>query len=165
MPKYLGLDLSMSSPGFAVIEVKKRVPYLIEATHVKTDSSDPYSLRTKHIEQYAALFIRKHKPVDYVVREAFTSKIPRTNYSIFSAWNAVDRALGLYGYTVNTADIPQQTVKKTLLGKGKAEKEEVAEAVRRLLRLPSDYKFGADDESDACAIVLAHLIRDGAIQT
>jgi crossover junction endodeoxyribonuclease RuvC len=56
------------------------------------------------------------------------------------------------------------TVKKLVAGNGKAEKKDVAGGVRKYLRLPSDYKFAAGyDDSDACAVILAYLIREGLI--
>lgn len=64
------------------------------------------------------------------------------------------------------AEISPTTVKKTVTGSGKAEKPEVADAVRKMLRLPSDYQFATGyDDSDACAVILAHLMRIGEIDT
>ncbi|MDQ0168725.1 hypothetical protein J2T19_000162 [Paenibacillus tundrae] len=38
--------------------------------------------------------------------------------------------------------------------------------MRKYLRLPSDYKFAAGyDDSDACAVILAYLIRENLIDT
>jgi len=52
-------------------------------------------------------------------------------------------------------------VKKLVVGKGRAEKEEVAEAVREWTGY--DKPFATSDESDAIAISLAYLIREGVI--
>jgi crossover junction endodeoxyribonuclease RuvC len=49
-------------------------------------------------------------------------------------------------------------------GNGSAKKQEVAESVRNILGLGADYKFDSDDHSDACAIALAYLIREGLIK-
>nr|WP_233168423.1 crossover junction endodeoxyribonuclease RuvC [Paenibacillus roseus] len=62
-----------------------------------------------------------------------------------------------------TAEINATTVKRIVGGHGKAEKSEVADGVRRLLRLPADHTFTNYDESDAAAIVLAWLIEQGRI--
>lgn len=56
-----------------------------------------------------------------------------------------------------------------MAGNGRAEKAEVAEAVRKWLRLKAEpdgspYQFRAGyDDSDACAVCLAYLIREGLI--
>lgn len=54
-------------------------------------------------------------------------------------------------------------MKKTVTGRGAADKAEVEAAVRRYLSLADDYTFATDDESDACAVVLAWLLREGLI--
>lgn len=62
-----------------------------------------------------------------------------------------------------TDEVNASTVKKAIAGYGKADKDEVAAGVRRILKLPEDYVFATDDESDAAAIILAWLIERGAI--
>ncbi|MEI4802012.1 crossover junction endodeoxyribonuclease RuvC [Bacillus sp. FJAT-51639] len=150
----------VAQPGISVIDVINRMPLLIDVSHVKTKSTEPIALRTKHIESWAHLFIRKYAPYDLIVREGFASKIPHTNYTVFSAWNAVDRALNDFGLKVDDS-IGQASVKKKLLGKGRAEKEEVEAGVRRYVEWG---EFKTSDESDACAIGLAYLLDKGIIK-
>jgi crossover junction endodeoxyribonuclease RuvC len=163
MARYLGLDLSLSSPGFAVVEVRNRQASLLTATHVKTDAKEGRAQRYEVIEAFTLLFLREHKPFDAIIRESYPpDRRVDTNATIFGAWSAVDRALGRYGYAVDEILVPS-TIKKTLTGDGKADKAKVADSVRKYLRLPDDYAFGTDDESDAAAVVLAWLIREGMI--
>ena len=109
-----------------------------------------------------ALFTRQYKPFAGIIREKFHSKNPHTNRAVFSAWAAVDAGLAFNGYEV-TEEMAQATVKKQLTGNGRADKQEVADEVKRILRLGDDYEFRKDDESDACAIILAYLRREGVI--
>lgn len=164
--RYLGLDLSLSSPGFAVIEVAARKPRLVTTAHVKTGSDDPQALRYELIEAFALLFLREQLragPFEAIVRETWPpARDYRQNDKIHGAWSAVDRALARYGYEV-TVNITPTTVKKTVAGNGRAEKDEVERAVRKMLRLGSDFQFGSNDESDACAVALAYLIMNDLI--
>lgn len=160
--KVLGLDLSLSSPGFAVIEVRNRRPRLVAAMHVKTKSSESRVERCAHIADEFTVFIRNYRPFDAVIREDFVSKNPGTQKAVYAVWHTVDCVLDRFGYAV-AADVNQGTVKRILTGEGKAEKGDVEVVVRRLLRLKSDFLFGSDDESDACAVVLAWLIREGLV--
>lgn len=163
--RYAGLDLSLTSPGFAVIDVRDRIPALVATSHVKTEPADTQALRYQLIEAHALLFFRQYRPLDVVVREIWP---PSRNYAqndkVHGAWSAVDRALNAFRLTV-AANITPTSVKKLVTGSGKAEKAEVATAVRKWLRLPDDYRFATDDESDACAIILAHLITENLIDT
>lgn len=142
--RVLSIDTSLGCPGIAVIDVINGKPELIDVSHVKTKSTEPIALRTQIIEAWALLFIRKYAPFDLIVHEGFSSKIAYTNYAVFSAWNAVDRALNSFGLKVDDS-IGQASVKKKLLGKGRAEKEEVEAGVRRYVEWD---KFKTSDESD-----------------
>ncbi|RCL12738.1 crossover junction endodeoxyribonuclease RuvC [Bacillus cereus] len=157
--RVLSIDTSLGCPGIAVIDVINGKPKLIDVSHVKTKSTEPMALRTQIIEAWALLFIRKHAPYDLIIREGFASKIPYTNYTVFSAWNAIDRALNSFGLKVDDS-IGQASVKKKLLGKGRAEKEEVEAGVRYFVEWN---EFKTSDESDACAIGLAYLLDKGII--
>ena len=163
--RVLGLDLSLTSPGFAVIDVKKGKPRLIKTANFTTSADTAQALRYEEIEAFTLLFIRENKPFDVVAREIWP---PSRNYAqnnkIHGAWAAVERALSRYGYEVNEHLTPSN-VKKTVTGNGAAKKPEVAADVRKILNLGEDYEFDSDDHSDAAAIALAYLIREGLIKT
>lgn len=124
-------------------------------------------MRNYTVETFIAQFLRQHRPFDIVVREDFTSgRNKRATQTIFSAWAAADRALSAYGYRAEDLKpaLAPSAVKRIVTGNGRAEKVEVAEAVRKWLRLEADYQFRAGyDDSDACAVCLAYLIREGLV--
>ena len=167
--RVLGLDLSLTSPGFAVIDVKKGKPRLIKTANFTTTADTAQALRYEEIEAFTLLFIRENKPFDVVAREIWP---PSRNYAqnnkIHGAWAAVERALSRYGYEVGEHLTPSN-VKKTVTGacgspNGAAKKPEVAAAVRKILNLGEEYEFDSDDHSDAAAIALAYLIREKLIK-
>lgn len=164
--RVLGLDLSLS-PGIAAVEVRNRKPYLLAAESVATSTADTDAVRNYTVETFLAGFTREHRPFDAVVREDFTTgRNKRATQTIFSAWAAADRALSAYGYAAQDIKPPlsPSNVKKLVTGNGKAEKPEVADAVRKWLRLAEDYPFKSGyDDSDACAVCLSYLIREGMI--
>jgi len=161
--RILAFDTSMARPGVAIIEVKAGKPRIIALSHVSTDSKQPHGLRAEIIESWTTLFIAEHfaKGFDAIVREDFQGRSSRQNHPVFSAWGAVDQALNKFGLNFTASAISQSSVKKTVVGKGKAEKDEVAEAVRKLTGYTGE--FAVDDESDAAAIALAYAIQNGLI--
>ncbi|GIQ63669.1 hypothetical protein PACILC2_22370 [Paenibacillus cisolokensis] len=160
---YAGLDLSLTSPGFAAVSVKNRKPTLVAVTHAKTSANMTDAQRRAVVKSTALLFANKYGPFDGIVREDFTSgRNKRATQTIYSAWAAVEDGLAALGYDI-TAHITPTTVKKTIGGSGSADKADVAAGVRRILGLAADYRFATDDESDAAAVVLAWLIREGRI--
>jgi crossover junction endodeoxyribonuclease RuvC len=164
--RILALDLSLS-PGIAALEVRGRTPYLIACDSVATSTADTDAVRNYTVETFVAAFIREHRPFDIVVREDFTSgRNKRATQTIFSAWAAADKALAAYGYQAEDLKpaLSPPSVKKYVTGSGKAEKYEVAENVRLYLRLPDGYKWRTGyDDSDACAVGLSYLLREGLI--
>lgn len=176
--RVLAFDTSMSRPGVAILEVKNGKPRIIALSHTTTDSkTQSHALRAEIIEAWATMFLAKHakKPFDIVIREDFSGQTSSQNYPVFAAWSGIERACEKFGVGpfVKWTEIHKNGRKKTMLGptaskvklivagSGKAEKEEVAEAVRKWTGY--DGEFAVDDESDAAAIGLAYLINEGVI--
>ncbi|MDU0071709.1 MULTISPECIES: hypothetical protein [Bacillus] len=172
--RVLAFDTSMTCPGVAIIEVRNRKPTIKALSHVKPNPSRSHAHRAEVIEGWAMMFLDKNCPrdgFDYVVREDFAGKTSISNYPVLSAWNACERAASRFGLTFDkfrkpgkrTPDlgIPATTVKSMVAGSGKAEKDELQAAVRRMTGYKGE--FANFDESDAAAIGLAWLIHEGLI--
>lgn len=164
MTRVLAWDVSMGRPGVAVVELKNGKPTVIAVSHCSTDAKQPHGLRAEIVEAWAVGFIAQHyrKGFDAIVREDFVGRTSRQAHPVYSAWGSVDRALNKFALNFTTPAISQSAVKKAVVGVGKAEKHEVDEAVRRWTGYDGEFKV--DDESDACAVALAYLIREGAIK-
>jgi crossover junction endodeoxyribonuclease RuvC len=164
MTRILAFDTSMSRPGAAVITIAKGKPTVSALSHITTDSKQGHGLRAEIVESWATLFIAEHigkNGFDVVIREDFQGRSSRQNHPVFSAWGAVDKALNKFGIKFTTPAISQSAVKKAVVGKGVAEKEDVEATVRRLTGYVGE--FAVDDESDAAAIALAYAITEGLI--
>lgn len=158
----LGLDLSLSCPGFALIEIRNGRAKVVAVSHVKTSSDHDYAVRGRIIESKLRTFLAENKgeKVTYVAREKYAGKFGHD--SIFTAHSGADRALHDFGLLPDSCKpIAQQSVKKTVVGKGKAEKHEVEEAVRKWTGYEGEFK--TSDESDAVAVALAFAINEGLI--
>jgi crossover junction endodeoxyribonuclease RuvC len=160
--RILSLDISLTSPGFAVIELFDGNPRLIDVIHIKTDDSLSRGERLQHIEFALTRFLNKHKPFDVIVREDFSSKFAFTQKAIYTAWGVCETVLSRYGYTFLN-EINPKTMKLVIGGSGSAEKIDVETGVRKLLNLKEKFIFKKDDESDACGIALAYLIAENKI--
>ncbi|MGO1136498.1 crossover junction endodeoxyribonuclease RuvC [Bacillus subtilis] len=164
--RILALDIS-TNPGFAVLEVKRlksgpRIN-LVHVTSVSTTSQSPDSRRYSYIEAATTMVLHEYGPFDVVVREHFTGgRNKRSTQTVFGAWAVIDMALGKYGYKADV-EITPKTVKKDITGNGSASKDEVEAGVRRMLALPDEFTFRTDDESDAVAIGLSYMVREGVI--
>lgn len=156
---YLGLDLSLSSSGIAVMEVIERVPYLIIATQVKTKPSESHGWRLYTIARGLRDIRKEHEPFAAIVREKGFSRFAAATQAIFKVVGVVDFFLRDY----DIEEISPTTVKKHVAGSGKAKKDEVEAGVRKILDLDESYKFSSDDASDAVGVVLTYLYKEDLI--
>ena len=162
--RLLAIDTSMSSPGVAILSVKQGKATVKTVSHVKTTTANSHGLRADIIESWLTLFLAQHakKGFDEVVREDFNGRSSTSNHPVFSAWSACDRALFKFGVEFTAPAITPSRVKLLVTGSGKADKHEVEAAVRKITGYTGP--FATDDESDAVAIGLAHLIRKGVVR-
>lgn len=163
--RVLAFDTSMGRPGLAVIDVKKGAATVVDVSHVATTSRDNHGLRAEIIEAWATVFIAKHvgtKGFDIIVREDFVGRTSKQAHPVYSAWGACDQALNKFGLAFTAPAISQSAVKKAVAGSGKAEKPELAAAVRKWTGYTGE--FAVDDESDAAAVGVAYAILNGLIK-
>lgn len=148
--KILGLDLSLNSPGFAVIEVdKKGRVKLLECSRIKANTKHSQSKKIRRIIAHLNRVIEDHDPDEIVRERGFV----RHNKTTQILERVVGAAYWLIGGDVK--ELPPTTIKKLVAGNGSASKEEVELAVRKHLSLPDSFVFESDDVSDAVAVALA----------
>lgn len=156
-PRYMGIDLSLSCPGFAVVEVRRRKPFLLYVKHVKTNSKLNHGDRLAHVAAYFDAIYYDFEPFEAIIREkAFHNSRVNATESGYKTAAAID--LCLRGRHIE--DIPNTSVKKEVAGKGNAGKDEVRAGVARWF---PKQEFKTDDESDAVAVALTYLLREKII--
>lgn len=184
--RLLAIDTS-SSPGFAVLEwVDGGNVKLVYADAVKTDTKLTDAQRYSVAQAMTSIVCFRYGPFEDVCREHFTKAgSKRGTQLVFGGWAAVDLALNQFGYTIAEAnEFTPSAVKKAMTGSGSAPKtrkeaedlfrrgkrktveKSVEDGVIELLGLPADYEFpnnAGGDTSDAVAIGLTYLKREGAI--
>ena len=169
--RILSFDIS-ASPGVALLDVKDGKPRIFSVDHVETDSDSTDAQRYEVVEAFVKRFIFENPPPDAIVREKFIrGGSKRSTQLVFGAWASVDRALATFGYSIDDKDeIVASQVKRHIGGKGGATKEEVAEGVIKRMGEDSRRYFYTergrllDDRTDAVAIGLTYLIKNGIIE-
>ena len=156
MFRVLGLDLSMSTPGFAVVEFTNGKPVLVHKSHVKTNAKNTHGQRLVQTADYLRNLIDVYGPFNAVAREKGFSAHANTTQVLFKVVGVSDLELAREGYT-RVADIAPTSVKKAVTGNGKASKDEVADALEQYV---GKHLYGTSDESDAVAVALAYGIQN-----
>lgn len=155
----LGMDLSLSSPGFAVIE--KQYSGLIVVHHlssIKTNPKKTHGQRLLQIFEHLDGILKDESlNITAVASEKGFSRHAVTTQALFKVHGVAHLLCAIYGHDVNELTPP--AVKKHIAGNGKASKEQMADAVRGFIR--QELKFKNDDESDAVSVAVAWLLENG----
>lgn len=162
----LAMDLSLSSPGFAVLALFEGKPIVLEVSHVKTTASKSHGYRLQQIAIEISRLITQYEPEHYVREKGF-SRFATTTQALFKVVGVADYVTHQFATQaeVRAEEIAPTSVKKMLSGNGKASKEDVAFAVHSVLQLEDKDFFANDDESDAAAVGVAYYMMKGLIAT
>jgi crossover junction endodeoxyribonuclease RuvC len=159
--RILGIDPGLQVTGFGVIEKDgDRLAYVASGC-VKSGAGD-LAARLKTILEGLNEVIAAHRPGEVVVEKVFVNVNPQATLALGQARGTAICAAVLAGLPV--AEYTALQVKQSVVGYGKAKKEQVQHMVRRLLALPGDPSPDAADAL-ACAICHAHGARLGRLAT
>lgn len=150
--RLLGIDPGLQVTGFAVVEAGLGEPSLLEAGVVRGEGADlPERLRSLY--QGVADLIEQYHPRVVAVEQLYSHYAhPRTAIQMAHARGAILLAAGLWGVPV--VDYAATTIKKTIVGSGRAGKEQMQFAIMRELQLGQVPEPA--DVADALAVALCH---------
>jgi crossover junction endodeoxyribonuclease RuvC len=157
----LAMDLSLSSPAFAVIEKKPRSLRVLHLSSIKTNAKKSHGFRLFQIYNHLKEIYEEFEGrIDDVVSEKGFSRHARTTQILYMV-HGVARVLSfMKGHEVN--ELSPTTVKAKVGGSGRASKEQLADAVRGYFT--EELTFKNDDESDALGVGIAYLIEKGEMK-
>ena len=150
--RILGIDPGLRRTGFGVIEQKgSSLAYVASGVIKVPDGELAPRLRTIH--EGVSEVIDTWKPDLASVEIVFVNVNPQATLALGQARGAAVAAIAIRDLTVHEYTALQ--VKQSVVGYGRAGKEQVQAMVRRLLQLPGDPSADAADAL-ACAICHAH---------
>ena len=154
--RILGIDPGIAIVGFGLIEADRGKTRLLNYGEITTPAGLPLARRLVQIEQDMEALIAQLKPDAIAVEELFFSNnittgiavaLPEAHGRGIILCTAEKSGVPLYEYT------PMQ-VKQAVVGYGLAEKRQVMDMVKRLLKLKAVPR--PDDAADALAIAICH---------
>lgn len=147
----LGIDPGTATTGYGVVVGGgSAVPRLIECGVIRTPARAPLPTRLKDIFDGVREVIVRHHPDAMAVEDVFYARNVRTTVVLGHARGVVLLAGEQAGLAVH--EYPPSVIKKTVVGRGTATKEQVQFMVARLLRLKSAPQPADAADGVACAL-------------
>lgn len=152
--RIIGIDPGTGIVGFGVIESEHGKFKMLDAGVIKTLPKQQDSIRLKVIYDELTEIIKQNKPDVMSVEKLFFAQNVTTAMSVSQARGVIllcaeQNNLPVFEYT------PQQ-IKQGITGYGKAQKYQVQEMVKTILRLKETPK--PDDCADALAAAITHAM-------
>ena len=151
--RVLGIDPGTAITGYGVVEEVQGDLKPLTYGVIRTPADQPLPRRLQSIYQGIRRLATKWEPAAAAVEELFFSRNVRTAMSVGQARGVALLALADAGLDV--AEYTPLAIKQAVTGYGNADKAQIQEMVRLLLRLaevPSP-----DDAADALAVAICHL--------
>ncbi len=156
MVRIIGIDPGLRHTGWGIIEAEgTRLSYVADgAVHSVTE--DDLATRLLQIHQQIMAVLNEFSPDEAAIEETFVNKDARATLKLGQARGVVMLAPVLLKIPV--AEYAPNVIKKTVVGNGHAEKDQVKHMVKILLPR-ADLKTA--DSVDALAIAICHAQHRG----
>ena len=149
--RILGLDPSLSSTGWGIVEVENnRLRYVADG-FIKTDPKLPIYDRLAVIHRALNEVIETYHPQEAAIEQVFLNENPTSTIKLGMASDVVILAPALF--VIPVCEYEPTKVKKAVVGVGRAEKSQVETMVKILL---PGCKPKNNDSSDALAMAICH---------
>jgi crossover junction endodeoxyribonuclease RuvC len=150
--RILGIDPGLRVTGFGVVDKNgSRLTY-VTSGRIRTPDGD-LAPRLKAILDGLAEVIAEQRPVEVAIEKVFVNVNPTSTLLLGQARGTAICAAVMHGLPV--AEYTALQVKQAVVGNGHAQKRQVQDMVRRLLKLAGEPSTDAADAL-ACAICHAH---------
>ena len=157
MTRIIGLDPGLRNTGWGVIEAEgSRLIYVADGA-VHSDADAPLAERLLQIHEQVLRVLKEFEPDEAAIEETFVNADARATLKLGQARGVVMLAPAYCKIPVS--EYAPNTVKKSVVGSGHADKEQVKHMVKLLLPRA---EMNTADSTDALAIAMCHAHHRGS---
>lgn len=149
--RILGIDPGLRNTGWGMITTDGTRLSFLGCGTVHSDGKAPLAERLKQLNEGIAGVIRDWMPDEAAIEETFVNKDARATLKLGHARGVAMLACAVAGLYVD--EYAPNLVKKTIVGAGHAEKDQIHMMVKVLLPKADP---GTPDAADALAVALTH---------
>ena len=157
--KILGIDPGYAIVGFGAVETSRGVTRMLTHGAITTKAHTPMPERLSVIFHETGQLLDMLRPDAVAIEQLFFNTNTTTAIEVAQARGVIllacaERGISIYEY-------PPLQVKQAVVGYGRAEKQQVMEMTRVMLKLDKIPK--PDDAADALALALCHASVAGSL--
>lgn len=147
----LGVDPGSNVTGYGLVEKKNQKLVCIRSGLIRPPAGIPFHQKIHHIFKEMAEIVNRVGPQEMAVEDIFYAKNVKSSLKLGHARGAVLLAAAQSG--VDIYEYTPLEIKKSVVGYGRATKEQVRAMVQVILKLKAE---PALDTSDALAAAICH---------
>ncbi|BDC51146.1 crossover junction endodeoxyribonuclease RuvC [Bryobacterales bacterium F-183] len=155
--RVLGIDCGTERTGYGVIESDGRRHKLVATGVIKTNPRQDLALRLCDIAKGLRSVLAEHRPEFAAVEDVFFAQNAKSALKLAHVRGVAMLAVAEAG--LELGEYSPLEVKMSVVGYGRAEKQQVQLMVKSLLGLSEI--IASEDASDACAVAICHVTRMG----
>jgi crossover junction endodeoxyribonuclease RuvC len=156
--RVLGIDCGTERTGYGVVDSDGGTHTLVAAGVIRTNSKQPLDARLLTIARGLREVIETHRPESAAVEEVFYAVNAKTALKLAHVRGVALLVVAEAG--VELGEYSPAEIKMSVVGYGRAGKEQVQVMIRSLLRL--DEVIASQDASDALAAAICHATHAAA---
>lgn len=150
--RIIGIDPGIAIVGFGIVEKQGSQLKPVQYGSIQTEAGLPVPLRLKQIFEAMQSLLHTYQPEEMAVEKLFFNRNVTTAFTVGQARGVILLSAELAGIPVY--EYTPLQVKQAVTGYGGAEKKQIQEMVRLLLKLKEAPK--PDDVADALGIAITH---------
>ncbi len=156
--RVLGIDCGTERTGWGVITSDGRSHRVVAHGVIRTSSRNPLETRLRDIAAALRAILAEHQPESAAVEEVFYSQNVKTALKLAHVRGVA--LLAVAEARISLGEYSPLEVKSSVVGYGRAEKQQVSRMVRILTGLEQEME--TEDVSDALAVAICHATLVGS---
>lgn len=150
--RVLGIDCGSERTGFGIVDSDGRIHQLVTHGVIRTSPREPFESRLREIAAGLRAHIESFRPEIAAVEEVFYAANVKTALKLSHVRGVALLVIAEAG--VKLAEYSPLEVKTSVVGYGRAEKQQVQKMVTTILGLAA--RIESEDACDALAIAICH---------
>ncbi len=155
----MGIDPGTNVMGYGVLGINGKIPQVIVMGVIQLNKMESHYLRLSRIFERVTGLVEQYLPDELAIEAPFFGKNVQSMLKL-------GRAQGVAMAAALSRDIPiaeyaPLSIKQSVTGSGSASKEQVANMLRHILKIPQDKMPHLLDATDALAAALTHFYETG----